>query len=81
MKTPATPAKSDKEILLDLESEIIDIDIAIDLLFELVGDKLIRVGGATFNDAEARRAYYMLSRIRRHATLMLEIFHDDAEAA
>lgn len=64
-----------------LEGIICDLGLMLDVVDALAGDKLSRVGGATFSEDEAERIYFTLGLACHYSRKLKEFYYQGYEEA
>ena len=72
--------KVEADRLFNLEPLICDLDLTIDVLFELCRDKMSLTGDVVFSEQESSRIYFMLCNTQR-ASRELKAYYYGEEAA
>lgn len=64
-----------------LESFVMDLDMMLDVVMELAGDKLSLAGGVTLSGDEAERIYFTLGLARDYSRKLKEFYYQGYEEA
>lgn len=76
MSTTDTPEKTDREILLSMETSINDLRSITGILFDLTKERLtVDRDTVTLTEAEAERIYYMVAMARREAENLKRLYY------